>query len=280
MDALITELKKAHSVRLLCRLLEVSSSTYYRRQKAPLMGNDPELMAEVKAIHKTHRRSYGTRRMAAELRRRGHAVGRYRARTLMRQAQVWSDRKRRHRYKKADKPAQIAPNLLNREFHPKAPNQAWAGDITYVPTPGGWLYLAIVVDLYARRIVGWSCSRTPDTPLVLAALNRAREQRPVTAGLLFHSDQGCQYTSIAFCEALQQGGIRQSMSRRGNCWDNAVVERVFRTLKHEWLKEQDYRHWQDVYEDVKRFADSYYNHRRLHSTNDYQPPAIIDALAL
>lgn len=242
--------------------------------------NDPTLIAEVKAIHKAHRRSYGTRRMAAELSRRGHIVGRYRARTLMRQAQVWDDRKRRHRYKKADKPAQTASNLLDRAFHPEAPNHAWAGDITYVPTPNGWLYLAIVVDLYARRIIGWSCSRTPDTPLVLAALNMAREQRQVTADLLFHSDQGCQYTSIAFCEALQQWGIRQSMSRRGNCWDNAVVERVFRTLKHEWLKDEIHDNWQAVCDDVEYFVSSYYNHSRLHSTNDYQPPAVVDALAL
>lgn len=264
---------------MLCRVLDASSSTYYRRQKAPSTCNDPTLITEVKAIHKAHRRSYGTRRMAAELCRRGHAVGRYRARTLMRQAQVWGDRKRQHRYKKADKPAQVAPNRLNREFHPQAPNQAWAGDITYVPTPHGWLYLAIVVDLHARRIVGWSCSRTPDTPLALAALSMAREQRQVTADLLFHSDQGCQYTSIAFCEALKQWQIRQSMSRRGNCWDNAVVERIFRTLKHEWLKGEIYHSWQEVCDDVERFVDSYYNHNRLHSTNGYQPPAVVDALA-
>lgn len=265
---------------LLCRLLEVSSSTYYRHQKAPPMKAPAPLMVEVKAIHKEHRRSYGTRRMAAELRRRDHAVGRHRARTLMRQAGVWDDRQRRHRYRKADHVAHLAPNLLNRAFDPPAPNQAWAGDITHVPTPNGWLYLAIVVDLYARRIVGWGCSRTPDTALVLDALRMARDQRHPTAGLIFHSDQGCQYTSLAFVEALRQWNIRQSMSRRGNCWDNAVVERTFRTLKHEWLKGQTYHSWQAVYDDVAYFVTRYYNHSRLHSTHHYQPPAIIDARAL
>jgi len=107
----------------------------------------------------------------------------------------------------------------------------------------------------------------------------AREQRQVTAGLLFHSDQGCQYTSITFREALQQWGIRQSMSRRGNCWDNAVVERIFRTLKHEWLKDQAHPSWQAVCDDIEHFVGSYYNHCRLHSTNHYQPPAVVDALA-
>lgn len=264
---------------MLCRLLEVSSSTYYRHQNTPMKPMNPNLMAEVKAIHKEHRRSYGTRRMSAELRRRGHDVGRYRARTLMQQAEVWNDRKRRHRYRKADKPASVAPNLLNRAFQPAAPNTAWAGDITYVPTPNGWLYLAIVVDLYARRIVGWSCSRTADTALALDALRMAREQRQPASGLVFHSDQGCQYTSTVFCEALTQWGMRQSMSRRGNCWDNAVVERVFRTLKHEWLKGQTYRTWMDVHADVEYFTTRYYNHSRLHSTIGNQPPAVVDVLA-
>src|SRR5699024_7540039 len=239
-----------HSVRMLCRLLEASSSTYYRHQKKPMTHDDLELVAEIKAIHKMHRRSYGTRRMSKEMRRRGHDIGRHRARTLMQRAEVWNDRKRHHRYRKADKPSHMAPNLLNRAFQPKAPDRVWAGDITYVPTPNGWLYLAIVVDLYARRIVGWSCSRTADTALALAALRMARSQRHPASGLIFHSDQGCQYSSMAFCEALKQWDIRQSMSRRGNCWDNAVVERVFRTLKHEWLKDQHYQSWMDVHEDV------------------------------
>ena len=162
---------------------------------------------------------------------------------------------------------------------PAAPNITWAGDITYLPTRKGWLYLAIVVDLYARRIVGWSFSATPDTALALGALKQAVQARKPASGLLFHSDQGCQYTSIAFVERLKQLGITQSMSRRGNCWDNAVVERIFRTLKHEWMQSTPYHDHAQAQADLLPFLSSWYNHRRLHSAIGMRPPAIVDAMA-
>lgn len=277
---MITLLKKAHPVVQLCRALEMSRSSYYARCRASVRSSgSASLLATVRKIHKDNRRSYGTRRMAGELQEQGHSVGRHRARTLMHEAGIWNDRRRPHRYRRCLAPSLVAPNQLDRQFTPAAPNIAWAGDITYLPTRKGWLYLAIVVDLYARRIVGWSFSATPDTALVLDALKQAVDTRNPKPGLLFHSDQGCQYTSIAFVERLRHLGITQSMSRRGNCWDNAVVERVFRTLKHEWMDTQPYRDHDHARADLLPFLASWYNHRRLHSAIGMRPPAIVDAMA-
>jgi transposase InsO family protein len=276
---MIDELKKAHSIRMLCSVLEVSRSSYYAGRRTCRARIDPAVMAAVREIHRRHRRSYGTRRMAAELRGQGHAVGRHRARTLMRQAGVWADVHRRHCYRPAGPPARVAPNHLNRQFNPAAPNTVWVGDITYLPTPQGWLYLAIVVDLYARRIVGRAFSTTPDTALVQRALEHAWNRRHAGPGLIFHSDQGCQYTSVAFGHTLDRLGIIQSMSRRGCCWDNAVVERVFRSLKHEWLKGRTYRDRHAMQADVEDFVTRYYNHRRRHTAIGNLPPAVVDALA-
>lgn len=277
---MINQLKKAHSVSQLCRTLQMPRSSYYARCRAPVRASSGAvLLAAVRTIHKDNRRSYGTRRMACELKDQGHAVGRHRARALMHEAGIWNDRRRPHHYRRALVPSHVAPNQLNRQFTPVAPNITWAGDITYLPTRKGWLYLAIVVDLYARRIVGWSFSATPDTALALGALKQAVQARKPASGLLFHSDQGCQYTSIAFVERLKQLGITQSMSRRGNCWDNAVVERIFRTLKHEWMQSTPYHDHAQAQADLLPFLSSWYNHRRLHSAIGMRPPAIVDAMA-
>lgn len=277
---MINQLKKAHPVTQLCRTLQMPRSSYYARCRTQgRVSSDGSLLAAVRKIHRDNRRSYGTRRMAGELQDQGHAVGRYRARTLMHEAGIWNDRRRPHRYRPALAPSQVAPNQLDRQFTPPAPNLAWAGDITYLPTQKGWLYLAIVVDLYARRIIGWAFSAAPDTTLTLEALQQAMEARKPASGLLFHSDQGCQYTSTAFVERLKQLGITQSMSRRGNCWDNAVVERIFRTLKHEWMEVTPYRDHAHAHADLLPFLSSWYNHRRLHSAIGMRPPAIVDAMA-
>lgn len=277
---MIDRLKKAHPVRALCQALALPRSSYYarRRTQGRSRAGTPEQLAIIRQAHRDTRGSYGSRRMAEELSEQGHKVGRHRARTLMRQAQLPTVR-RPPRYRPAGQPAAIAPNRLNRAFNPPAPNQAWAGDITYLPTREGWLYLAIVVDLYARRIVGAAFSNSPDSPLVLNALEQAWRARRAPAGLLFHSDQGCQYTSTAFVAALEQRGITQSMSRRGNCWDNAVVERVFRSLKHEWMSQEIHLTRRDAEQDANLFIHSFYNHRRRHAALGQRPPAIVDAMA-
>ncbi len=202
----------------LCRLLGVARSSYYAARKRPAVVASP-LLPVVVRLHEESRRSYGTRRVTAALQQLGHAVGRQRVRTLMRQAGLTVARRRYQHYRRYTKPAIAAPNHLNRQFQPDAPNRVWAGDITYLRTARGWLYLAIVVDLYARRIVGWAFSAQADTELVIRALELAVSMRRPGVGLMFHSDQGCQYGSERFIAYLRRQQIIQSMSRRGNCWD-------------------------------------------------------------
>lgn len=276
---MIDELKGAYSVTQLCDAMDYPRSSYYagrgaEERPAP---EEPVAVASVRQIHRQSRGSYGTRRMAAELARQGMPTGRYRARTLMKMAGVWAERVRRRTFRRANKTTTPAPNRLEQQFNVARPNQAWVGDITFLPTRQGWLYLAIVVDLYARRIVGWAFSKQPNTKLVLAALDRAVRERKPSGELMFHSDQGAQYNSFGFIRRLQDLGITQSMSRKGHCWDNAVAERVFASLKTEWMKRTyDTRH--DAETDATVFLTSYYNYRRLHAANGQVPPAIHEML--
>ncbi|MDY0955553.1 IS3 family transposase [Stenotrophomonas rhizophila] len=274
---MIQELGKAAPIRLVCQLMDYPRSSYYAwLRREPQI--DQALLDQVdlvRRIHKSHRGSCGSRRMARELTNNGLHVGRYRARTLMRRAGVRARQHRRHKYHSLGPQALTVPNVLDRQFNPEAPNQVWAGDITYIPTQQGWLYLAVVVDLYARRIVGWAHSHEADAWLAVRALRGALKQRLPQSGMLFHSDQGRQYTSHAMAEILRDNGITQSMSRKGNCWDNAVVERVFATLKGEWLYAK-YPTRQEAAADIEQFVD-WYNNRRLHTANGLVPPALHEA---
>lgn len=275
---MIEELGKAAPIRLICQLMGYPRSSYYAWQNRQTQ-IDRDLLEQVelvRRIHKSHRGSFGSRRMAKELVNEGLQVGRYRARTLMRRAGVRARQHRRHKYHSLGPKALTVPNVLDRQFNPEAPNVAWAGDITYIPTQQGWLYLAIVVDLYARRVVGWAYSHEADAWLAVRALRSALNRRKPKPGLLFHSDQGRQYTSHAIAEILRDNGITQSMSRKGNCWDNAVVERVFATLKNEWLYAK-YPTRQEAAADIEQFV-GWYNDRRLHTANGLRPPALHEAL--
>ena len=275
---MIHSLKKAWPVNVMCRLLKVPRSSYYAFAGRPVKAAaSPTLLAAVREIHRESRASYGSRRMALALQQRGHAIGRYRARSLMNEAQLAVARRRTHRYRKADGDALVAPNLLERRFEPPSINQVWAGDITYVRTLQGWSYLAIVMDLYSRRIVGWAFALVPDTVLVLKALHQARDHRKPPPGLMFHSDQGCQYTSAHFVNELKANSIIQSMSRKGNCWDNAPVERFFRSLKSEWINEKGYPDHAHAERDIGAYIDGFYNYRRIHSAADNLPPARCEA---
>jgi len=274
----IERLEKAYPLAVVCRLCGVARSSYYAyASRAGRALPEPAVLTTVRTIQAQSRHSFGSRRMADQLRERGHPMGRHRARTLMRQANAPVAARHCPPFRRAEQPAATAPNRLDRQFNPPAPNQVWAGDITYLRTARGWLYLAIVVDLYARRIVGWAFSARPDTDLVLRASTLAIDQRKPGPGLLFHSDQGCQYTSDRFVAHLAHHAITQSMSRRGNCWDNAVVERVFRSLKHEWIGEQRYRDHPEAQRDVTDFIARYYNHYRPHSAAHRMSPAVFEA---
>lgn len=277
---MIDQMKKAHSVTTLCRLMKVSSSAFYTwsRKRTEIDADHIRLCSEVKAIARETEHSYGSRRISKELRRRGYDVGRYRAGSLMRESDVAALVPKPPKYPHSGPPDVIADNLLERQFNVEKPNLVWAGDITYIATQKGWLYLAVVLDMYSRRVIGWACSASPDTELITRALRLALQTRTKTEGLMFHSDQGCQYTSKAYRAVLEKEGIRQSMSRRGNCWDNAVVERFFRSLKTERTRYIAYPNRALAEADIRDYIAVFYNHHRLHSAANDLPPAEFEAI--
>jgi len=273
-------MKKAYPVSEICRLVGVARSSYYAFAKPrECSRTPPQVIEAMHLIHDGSRRSFGSRRMSLALQREGHMFGRYRTRSLMKQEQLVVAKRATHHYPKAKgELARVAPNRLDRQFNPGAINQVWAGDITYLRTKQGWTYVAIVMDLYARRIIGWALSVQVDTQLVIDALELATQARRPPKGVMFHSDQGCQYTSERFSKALAAKGFVQSMSRKGNCWDNAVVERFFRTLKSEWIGEQIYEHCEHAREDLAQFMDVFYNYERFHSAANHSTPVLHEAL--
>jgi putative transposase len=271
--------KGSLSIRRMCALLDVPRSSFYARRKArPAVPLDAHLEAAVRALHEESRHSIGSRRLSAGLRLRGHNVGRHRAGTLLRRLALPKRRRRHEHFRRLTKPSNVAPNLINRNFEPTEPNRVWAGDITQLKIGQDWLYLAVVMDLFSRRIIGWSISRDASARLPEDALAMALAARQWPTDLIFHSDQGCQYTSDRFVTFLASHGVRQSMSRRGNCWDNAVIERVFKTLKYEWVPEQGYRSMTEAERDLTDFL-FYYNMQRPHSRRNNVPPVLFEHMA-
>lgn len=181
-----------------------------------------------------------------------------------------------HAYKKAKAEHILIPNILNRQFDVAVPNQVWCGDITYIWTGSRWSYLAVVLDLFARRVVGWALAEKPDTNLVIKALEHAYQQRGSPKNLMFHSDQGSQYTSLAYRQRLWCYQIKQSMSRRGNCWDNAPMERLFRSLKSEWIPSTWYGSIEEARKDIALYLMDYYNYQRPHTVNAGIAPALAE----
>jgi putative transposase len=267
--------------KVLCQLFEVARSSYqYRIKNKGLVDPERESLKEkAEAIHSTSRGAAGARTIAGQLTQAGLKVGRYKAKNLMKEANIVSTQQRKHRYKIADQESKIAPNLLQREFTVTAPNTIWCGDVTYIWAGKQWLYLAIVIDLFARKIVGWACSDSPDSDLTSAALRIAFESRGRPKGVMFHSDQGCHYSSLQFRQLLWRYRIKQSMSRRGNCWDNAPTERFFRSYKTEWMPKYGYSSYELAESDVLRFITQHYNSARGHSYNNYLSPNAAEKLA-
>ena len=263
-----------HSVRRLCEAVGLSPSGYYAwctRAESARGRDDRRLLAHVRAAHLASGRTYGSPRLHAALQQAGERVGRNRVMRLMRQAAVTARPRRPFRVTTAaDATAVPAPNHLARQFRVSAPNRVWAGDITAIPTADGWLYLAVLLDLFSRRVVGWAAGPTLETTLVLTAWRRARALRP--APQLHHSDRGTQYSSDAYQDALAAAHVQCSMSRRGNCYDNAVLESFFRTLKSD-LDGQLAGSRAVVTARISQYIDSFYNARRLHSSLNYQSPA-------
>jgi transposase InsO family protein len=268
--------KACYPIRLLCRCLAVSRSGYYAwRGRAPnaRAQEDARLRVKVATSHSASRRTYGSPRILRDLREEGHRVSRKRVARLMRELGLEGRRKRRFR---ATTDSQhrfpVAPNVLMRDFDVDAPNTAWVTDITYLATLEGWLYLAVILDLFSRRVVGYAMSERIDRALVLEALRRALAQRPGARDLLHHSDRGSQYASHDYRNALDQAGIACSMSRRGDCWDNAVAESFFGTLKMELLYELPLQTRRETRSAVADYIETFYNVRRRHSSLGYQSP--------
>jgi putative transposase len=255
--------------------MNVVRSGYYRFVKYPQQSQDGDmrLLIEVKALHKESKESYGSRRISKALKASGYKVGRYKARTLMREGNI--ECKQRRRFKvttQSNHTLPLADNKLNREFVVQKPNRVWVADITYLWTQEGWLYLAAVLDLFSRRIVGWAIAEHMREELVSEAFSMAISKRKPFSELMHHSDRGCQYASSNYQALLENYGIVVSMSRKGNCWDNAVMERFFGSLKTERTDGKNYASHSHAKADVIDYIEGFYNSRRLHSTLNYLSP--------
>lgn len=266
--------QKAVPVEQTCRVLEVSRSGYYaarrRSQVAPVVC---AASVELKAAFAASGGAYGSRRLRAAVASRGVVMGIYRVRRLMRQHGLRSAWKRKFIHTTDSKHAlPTSPNVLDRQFNPAQPNQAWVADITYIRTRSGWLYLAVVLDLFARKVVGWAMAPDMQAGLVCRALQLAIVQRQPAAGLIVHSDRGSQYASALHQALLTQHGLVGSMSRKGNCWDNAVMERFFLNLKMERVWQRDYANHGEATNDIADYIVSFYNSVRLHSKLGNLPP--------
>ena len=274
--ALIDAEKAHYPVAVLCAALGVSRSGYYAWQDRPAPARtkaDEQLGVAIAAVHHRSRRTYGSPRVHAELRARGLRVGKKRVARVMRENGLAARRKRRFRRttdSNHDRP--IAPNVLERSFDQKAPNKVWVTDVTYIFTAEGWLYLAVMLDLFSRRVVGWATSDTNDRLLALDALYQALRARRPRAGLVHHSDRGSPYASEAYREALRDRGITASMSRTGDCWDNAVAESFFATLKGELVDHERYATRAAAVASIGDYIERFYNPQRRHSHLGYVSP--------
>jgi putative transposase len=236
------------------------------------------LLQQMRALQKSARRSYGSPRMTRKLRTLGKTCGRHRVARLMRENDLGARRKKRFRKTTDSNHSFPCPeNLVAREFTVSAPNQVWVSDVTFIPTRERWLYLAVTLDLYARKVVGWGMGTENDTDLVLRALGMAVTNRRPGAGLIFHSDRGSTYAAADFSEELRRLGMRASMSRKGDCWDNAVAESFFSTLEFEGPDTATWRYVSDAEPEMFTFIESYYNQSRLHSHNRYRTPNEVEA---
>jgi putative transposase len=265
-----------YQVKRMCRVLGVARSGYYAwRRRSPSWREQANqaLMALIRAEHRASRQTYGSPRIQVALRRKGVACGRHRVAHLMRQAGLCArPRRKGHPVTTQRQPGVVpAPNRLNQDFSAPAPNRKWVSDITYIETGQGWLYLAVVLDLFSRRVIGWAMSETMDTTLVKAALRMALLGRRPEAGLLHHSDQGSQYTSAAYLSCLAAARSQLSMSRVGNCYDNAVMESFFGTLKTECVTGPFHTRTQ-ARTTIFEYMEVWYNRQRLHSTLGYFSP--------
>ena len=269
--------RASYPLALMCALLAVSLNGF----RAWLRGGSPDrkrltdaqLVALMRAVHAEVKCAYGSPRMLDELRGRGFRVGKSRVERLMREHGIRARHKRRYKATTDSKHGlPVAPNVLERNFSPEAPNRVWSADLTYVWTDEGWLYLAVVIDLFNREVVGWAIKERMSADIVIDALTMAWFRRRPEPGLIHHSDRGSQYASHAFQAKLRDYGMRCSMSRKGNCWDNAPTESFFNSLKNERVHAQRYRTRQAAIADLFEYIEAFYNRTRRHSTLGSRSP--------
>jgi len=260
--------RSQYPVKLMCRVLRVSSSGYYAwriRPESQRAKTNRELAQVIRRVHAESKQVYGRPKVTAELKAEGYGCGQRKVGRLMRIAGLRGCPQRRFQVTTQSDPSHpVASNLLRQDFTAEAPNQRWAADITYISTHQGWLYLAVVMDLYSRRIIGWSMDRWISRHLVMDALSMALDQRQPKGDLIHHSDRGSQYTSDDFRDELEAHGIECSMSGRGNCYDNAVVESFFGLLKRERVNRVRYRTREEARADIFEYIECFYNRKRRH----------------
>lgn len=266
-----------HPIKAMCEVLAVSRSGYYQWRSAQTSSralHTEAIRAKINRVHEASRGTYGSPRVTVVLHEQGESVGRNRVARLMKEAGLQGRQARRYRVRTTDSshPDPIAPNLLAKAPVPTKPDEVWVTDITYVETGEGWLYLAGVLDLYSRRLIGWAMGSSLETALPLAALHMALRRRRPSAGLLHHSDRGCQYASAAYRSTLIEHGCIASMSRRGNCYDNATMESFWSTLKHELIYRRSFATREDATTAIFDYIESFYNRTRLHSSLGFKSP--------
>jgi len=263
-------------VQVLCQALQVSRAGFYawaHRPPAPRQRGDRRLAVEIAAIYAESRRCYGSPRVHAELQARGHRTSRKRVARLMRAQGLAARRRRPYRVTTDSRHTEpVAPNRLARQFAPGDAHRGWVTDITFIATGEGWLYLAVILDLYSRRVLGWALGDRLTTAVALEALHMALLRRRPRPGLLHHSDRGIQYVSTGYQGVLARHGIQVSMSRRGNCWDNAVAESFFATLKVELIHTTTWRTRAQTQRAIAEYIEFFYNARRRHSALGYLSP--------
>jgi putative transposase len=282
---LIADHREEFEITVMCRVLAVSRSGYYawrKRPTSPRKMADQTLSQQIKDIHQQSRQTYGSPRIQVELAEHGVTCSYKRVARLMRQEELFAKQSRKFRLTTTDSAHNypVGPNLLDQEFRASRANEKWLTDITYIPTAEGWLYLAVVLDLYSRRIVGWAMSDSLERHLVIAALQMAINMRQPPPGLLHHSDRGSQYASEAYQALLTQHQMRCSMSRTGNCYDNAPTESFFGTLKTELVHHCQYQTKAEAKTDIFEYIEVFYNRFRRHSALHYQSPVNFEKLSL
>jgi putative transposase len=272
--------KQEFPVVVMCQVLGVSESGFYAWRKRPIgprKREDAQLTRGIQQAFASHHGRYGSPRLHVELQEQGLRCSRKRVARLMREAGLCAKRRRRRVLTtRRDASHPVAPNLLDRDFTATEPNTKWVTDITYIPTAQGWLYLAVILDLYSRLVVGWSMSAHCDGELVANAFQMAVCRRRPKSGLLHHSDRGSQYTSRAYQQLLEQAGMSVSMSRKGNCWDNATMESFFGSLKEECVGNLIYPSHEQARRSLFEYLEVYYNRQRRHSTLGYVSPLIYE----